>query len=55
MSFLTIDLDEELPDCRRCGSKPRLVCKMLDPECGKTVRVFICACGEVRKTSRDPH
>jgi hypothetical protein len=54
MSFLTIEVDEELPNCRSCGSKPRLICKMLDPRSGKTVRIFMCPCGEVSKTSREP-
>lgn len=55
MSFLTAELDEELPNCRSCGSKPRLICKTLDPKCGKTIRIFMCACGEVSKTARGPN
>lgn len=53
MSFLSIELDEEIPACRNCGSKPRLICKMSDPRSGKTVRIFICPCGEVSKSFRD--
>jgi hypothetical protein len=52
MSFLTIDLGEEPPNCRSCGSKPRLICKMLDPKSGETVRIFTCLCGDVSKTAR---
>jgi hypothetical protein len=51
MSFLTIDLDEEPSNCR----KPRLICKMLDPKSGETVRIFTCLCGDVSKTARGPH
>jgi hypothetical protein len=51
MSFLTIHVEDELPDCRSCGHKPRLICKLLDPKTGKTVRIFMCACGEVKKTA----
>jgi hypothetical protein len=54
MSFLTADLDEELPNCRSCGNKPRLICRTLDPKSGKTIRIFMCACGEVSKTTRAP-
>jgi hypothetical protein len=49
MSFLTIQLDEEPPTCRRCGSKPRLIGKMLDPKMGETVRMFICECHELTR------
>jgi hypothetical protein len=55
MSFLTIDLGEEPPNCRSCGSKPRLICKMLDPKSGETVRIFTCLCGDVSKTARGPY
>ena len=54
MSFLTIDLGEEPPKCRSCGSKPRLICKMLDPKSGQTVRIFMCLCGDV-STARGPY
>ncbi len=49
MSFLTIKLDEEPPICQRCGRKPRLVGKMLDPRKGETVRMFICECHELTR------
>ena len=55
MNFLTLQLEDELPNCRSCGNKPRLICKLLDPKTGKTVRIFMCGCGEVSKTARDPH
>jgi hypothetical protein len=55
MSFLTIDLGEEPPNCRSWGSKPRLICKMLDPKSGETVRIFTCLCGDVSKTARGPY
>jgi hypothetical protein len=55
MNFLTIKLDEEVPTCQRCGSKPRLISKMLDPKKGGTVRMFICECGELIRTACDPH
>jgi len=55
MSFLTIKLDEEPPTCRRCGKKPRLIGKMLDPRKGETVRMFICKCGELTRTASDLH
>jgi hypothetical protein len=54
MNFLTLHLEDELPNCRSCGHKPRLICKLLDPKSGKTVRIFMCACGEVSKTAREP-
>jgi hypothetical protein len=55
MNFLTIGLDEEIPDCQRCGNKPRLICKTLDTKKGETVRIFLCKCGGTTRTSRDPH
>ncbi len=55
MSFLTIKVDEEAPTCQRCGSKPRLIGKMLDPRKGKAFRIFICRCGELTKTVSDPN
>ena len=55
MNFLTIGLDEEIPNCRMCGKKPRLICKTLDTKKGETVRVFLCKCGETTRTSGDPH
>jgi len=55
MNFLTLQIEDELPNCRSCGNKPRLICKLLDPKTGKTVRIFMCGCGEVSKTARDPH
>jgi hypothetical protein len=55
MNFLTLRIEEELPSCRSCGSKPRLICKMLDPKSGKTVRILMCSCGEVSKTACQAH
>jgi hypothetical protein len=55
MNFLTIGLDEEIPDCQLCGNKPRLICKTLDTKKGETVRVFLCKCGGTTRTSRDSH
>ena len=49
MNFLTIGLDEEIPNCQMCGNKPRLICKTLDTKRGETVRVFLCKCGETTK------
>lgn len=49
MNFLTIGLDEEIPNCEMCGNKPRLICKTLDTKRGETVRVFLCKCGETTK------
>jgi len=37
--------------CPRCAAPPRLVITMLDPQKGKTVRVFECRCGKT--ISRD--
>jgi hypothetical protein len=54
MNFLTIGLDEEIPNCQMCGNKPRLICKTLDTKKGETVRVFLCRCGGTTKISRDP-
>jgi hypothetical protein len=53
MNFLTVSLDEEVPNCQMCGNKPRLICKTLDTKRGETVRVFLCKCGEKTKSSRD--
>lgn len=54
MNFLTMKLDEQVPTCQRCGSKPRLIGKMLDPRKGGAVRMFICECGELIKMACDP-
>ena len=36
-----------IPLCSRCGDKPALVLKMLDPQNGGTLRMFRCRdCGE---------
>jgi hypothetical protein len=32
--------------CGRCGDKPALIVKMLNPQNGRTVRMFKCGCGE---------
>lgn len=32
--------------CSHCGEKPALVLKMLNPQNGRTVRMFKCGCGE---------
>jgi hypothetical protein len=32
--------------CSHCGQQPALVRSMLDPRRGRTVRIFICQCGE---------
>jgi hypothetical protein len=50
MNFLTIKVDDEAATCERCGSKPRLIGKMLDPRKGQTIRMFICKCGELTRT-----
>ena len=34
------------PPCNVCGAKPALLLKMLNPQSGKTVRMFKCGCGE---------
>jgi hypothetical protein len=54
MNFLTIKLDEEAPTCQKCGSRPRAIGKMLDPRTRRTIRMFICQCGELTKTVCDP-
>ena len=43
MSFLTMKLDEEPPTCQRCGRKPRLISKMLDPETVRRGRLGLSA------------
>jgi hypothetical protein len=35
-----------VPLCSHCGEKPTLLRKMLDPQNGRTVRMFKCKCGE---------
>jgi hypothetical protein len=35
-----------LPRCSGCGAKPALMLKLLNPQNGKTVRMFKCICGE---------
>ena len=37
--------------CIKCGAQPRLICKMLEPSTGKTLRMFDCRCGD--RTWRD--
>jgi len=32
--------------CEDCGEKPALLMKMLNPENGRTMRVFKCKCGQ---------
>jgi hypothetical protein len=34
------------PHCRRCGAQLHRAQSLLDPRTGRTVRLFICACGE---------
>jgi hypothetical protein len=52
-TFLTAMTDQSAASCQRCGSKPSVICKMLDPRNGETVRIFKCQCGEMT-TSRSP-
>jgi hypothetical protein len=35
-----------IPTCSHCGDKPKLLRKMLNPQNGRTVRMFKCDCGE---------
>jgi len=35
-----------VPVCSHCGEKPALLRKMLNPQNGRTVRMFKCKCGE---------
>jgi hypothetical protein len=35
-----------LPACSHCGEKPKLLRKMLNPQNGRTTRMFKCDCGE---------
>jgi hypothetical protein len=51
--FLTAMPEQSAPSCQRCGSKPHVICKMLDPSKGETIRIFKCQCGEMT-TSRCP-
>ena len=49
MSFLNVKIDEstvKAPKCDLCGGKPQLASKMLDSKNGRTVRMFICECGD---------
>ena len=40
---------ETFEDIRcKCGARPQLAYKMLDPTSGLTVRMFRCDCGELR-------
>ena len=55
MSFLSIKLDEDPPTCQKCGHKPRLIGKMLNPKKGETVRMFICECRQLTKTACELH
>ena len=32
--------------CSRCAAEPKLVCKMLDSNKGRTISMFKCQCGE---------
>jgi hypothetical protein len=34
------------PACSHCGEKPKLLRKMLNPQNGRTTRMFKCDCGE---------
>ena len=51
--FLSAMTEQGPPSCQRCGSKPHVICKMLDPTKGETIRIFKCQCGEMT-TSRCP-
>jgi hypothetical protein len=42
------------PSCGACRAKPALVLKMLNPQSGKTVRMFKCVCGEQTWTENKP-
>jgi hypothetical protein len=46
-AFLTAMTEQSAPSCQSCGSKPYVICKMLDPRRGETIRFFKCQCGEV--------
>ena len=37
--------------CDRCGAKPKLIEKMLDPRKGQTLRMYNCTCGAQTWTS----
>ena len=32
--------------CSRCAAEPKLICKMLDSNKGRTISMFKCQCGE---------
>ena len=42
------------PSCGACRAKPALVLKMLNPQSGKTLRMFKCVCGEQTWTENKP-
>jgi hypothetical protein len=48
MSFLNVKIHEtvEAPRCVHCGGVPQLAIKMLDSKTNRTVRMFICECGD---------
>jgi|tagenome__1003787_1003787.scaffolds.fasta_scaffold20875415_2 hypothetical protein len=52
-AFLSAMTEQSAPSCQRCGSQPSVICKMLDPTKGETIRIFKCQCGEMT-TSRCP-
>jgi hypothetical protein len=35
-----------IPACSHCGEKPALLRKILNPQNGRTIRMFKCGCGE---------
>jgi hypothetical protein len=41
------------PSCGKCGQRPSKVMTMLNPDSGKTVRMFRCDCGEQTWTERN--
>ena len=47
--FLSAMTEQGPPSCQRCGSKPHVICKMLDPTKGETIRIFKCQCGEMTR------
>jgi len=32
--------------CGRCGAQPKLICRILNPRNGDTLRMYKCDCGE---------
>jgi hypothetical protein len=44
-AFLNARTEPSAPSCQSCGTKPYVICKMLDPRKGETIRIFKCECG----------